>query len=313
MISVETTARLHMGFIDMNGGLGRRFGSLGLAIDQPALRLNASLDDEVFATGPESDRVRDYAARFLSQVGLNKGASFTVLEAIPPHSGLGSGTQLALATGMALNALYQLNLSVREIAAISFRGARSGIGLGVFESGGFVVDGGRGTNDQLPPVISRLDFPDAWRILLVYDARQTGVHGVQEKAAFSLLPEFSASQAAHISRLVLMQVLPAIAESDIIVFGNAISEIQRLVGDFFSTMQGGGRYSSKRVGSAMAWLGANGVTCTGQSSWGPTGFAVMESERVATEWAERLKLKYDGLDYKVVRGRNTGSKVSHVS
>ncbi len=29
-------ARLHLGFLDLNGGLGRRFGSLGLAPPQQA-------------------------------------------------------------------------------------------------------------------------------------------------------------------------------------------------------------------------------------------------------------------------------------
>ena len=33
---------LHLGFLDLNGGLGRSFGSLGLAIDTPALSIVAS-------------------------------------------------------------------------------------------------------------------------------------------------------------------------------------------------------------------------------------------------------------------------------
>ncbi len=32
-VSVEATARLHLGFLDMNGGLGRKFGGLGLSLD----------------------------------------------------------------------------------------------------------------------------------------------------------------------------------------------------------------------------------------------------------------------------------------
>ena len=40
-VTVEAAARLHLGFLDMNGGLGRRFGGLGLAIEsllRPATR-----------------------------------------------------------------------------------------------------------------------------------------------------------------------------------------------------------------------------------------------------------------------------------
>ena len=38
-VSVVAAARLHLGFLDMNGALGRKFGGLGLSIDAPATRL----------------------------------------------------------------------------------------------------------------------------------------------------------------------------------------------------------------------------------------------------------------------------------
>ena len=44
-ISVCTSARLHMGFFDLNGGLGRKFGGIGLALDAPQLALIASASD----------------------------------------------------------------------------------------------------------------------------------------------------------------------------------------------------------------------------------------------------------------------------
>jgi len=34
-IRVTAPARLHLGFLDLNGAIGRRFGSIGLAIDKP--------------------------------------------------------------------------------------------------------------------------------------------------------------------------------------------------------------------------------------------------------------------------------------
>ena len=33
LVRVSVPARLHVGFVDLNGGLGRRFGSLGIALD----------------------------------------------------------------------------------------------------------------------------------------------------------------------------------------------------------------------------------------------------------------------------------------
>lgn len=63
---------------------------------------------------------------------------------------------------------------------MSERGIRSGIGIGAFRSGGLLVDGGRGLETDIPPIISRMDFPQQWRILLVFDTRQQGVHRAQE-------------------------------------------------------------------------------------------------------------------------------------
>ena len=41
-VTVAVAARLHLGFLDLNGGLGRRFGSLGLALDAPETVLELS-------------------------------------------------------------------------------------------------------------------------------------------------------------------------------------------------------------------------------------------------------------------------------
>ena len=43
---------------------------------------------------------------------------------------------------MAVNELYDLGLSVHEIAVKVGRGGTSGIGVAAFENGGFILDGG---------------------------------------------------------------------------------------------------------------------------------------------------------------------------
>ncbi len=308
-IRVTTTARLHMGFIDLHGGLGRRFGSIGLSLEHPATELEASFAEALTASGPNAERVLACARDFAAAAGLAGGAHLEVAQAIPEHAGLGSGTQLGLAVGAALARLYGLDLSVREIAMLTGRGRRSGIGIGAFEQGGLLVDGGRGEGAEVPPILARLPFPEAWRVLLIYDAGAQGVHGQEEIQAFRQLPEFPAVQAAHISRLVLMQALPAVAEQDLLNFGRAISEIQRMLGDHFASAQGGGRYISTAVGQAADWLEAQGVVCLGQSSWGPTGFAVVESEAQAQ--ALKAGLEDCGMMVKteICRARNAGSVV----
>jgi beta-RFAP synthase len=312
-VAVETTARLHMGFIDLHGGLGRRFGSIGLSLDQPVTRFRVWPADTFSASGSATSRVVEVAERFARQAGLRGGARFEVDSLIPEHAGLGSGTQLALAVGMALSRLYNLGLKPAEVAAFTGRGMRSGIGIGAFELGGLLVDGGRAPDTQVPPVVARLDFPEAWRVLLVCDAQTPGVHGKQEVQAFGELPEFPAQQAAHIARLVLMQALPAVAERDLENFGRAISELQRIVGDHFAPAQGGGRYISRAVAETMAWMETQGVPCVGQSSWGPTGFAVVENAAVAEQLLQAMRQRNPSLQYHMCAARNSGSLVADCS
>lgn len=306
-VFVEAPARLHMGFMDLNGTSGRCYGSVGLALDRPCTRVCATRAEGLSAQGPQSDRALD-CLHLLQQAGaLPGGVSLIVEKAIPAHIGLGSGTQLCLAVGSAVSQLYELGFSLKDLARLLDRGARSGIGVGAFEHGGFLVDGGRGKGDEPPPVVARLPFPEQWRVLLVLDRGACGLHGVAESEAFRRLPVFPAECAAHLCHLVLMKVLPALVEEDIQVFGEAIGEIQRTVGDHFAPAQGG-RFASSQVTQALAWLEAQGVACVGQSSWGPTGFAVVDSETCARSLMRKAAARWDTLGFTISRGRNFGAE-----
>lgn len=323
-VTVETTARLHMGFFDLNGDLGRRFGSIGLSLDKPATKICATINtnglsvsngvnvtNDLNVIGVDAKRAENIARKLLDALHLPQQLQLNVTEAIPPHSGLGSGTQMALAVGMAINALYDLRLTVENIAEITARGARSGIGLGTFASGGVIVDGGRGVNTVVPPVIAHLDFPETWRVLLIFDNATKGVHGAEEVEAFRKLPKFSEDSAANLCRHVLMQALPSLAEQDLQGFGLAIQQLQQVTGDYFAPMQGG-RYASAKVTSALSWLEEQGAQCFGQSSWGPTGFVIFADDREATEYLNNLNNEFSadfGLTFLLCKGRNQGGIV----
>ncbi|SFJ98337.1 beta-ribofuranosylaminobenzene 5'-phosphate synthase family protein [Methylocapsa palsarum] len=304
-------ARLHLGFLDMNGGLGRRFGSLGLAIDGPATRLSIARAPSPGIEGVEGPRGASYLEILSGHLRLPHAYALTISEAIPAHAGLGSGTQLALAVAAALRCLEGLPPDPAGDAALLRRGERSGVGAAVFERGGFIVDGGHGEKTRTPPVIARLEFPPDWRIILVLDSRAKGVHGPQERAAFAQLGVFEGSAAAEICRLVLIKALPALAEKDIDAFGGAIGRIQDIVGDYFAPAQGGGRYASAAVADAMDALTRFGAKGAGQSSWGPTGFAFAESENDARRLGARLREKgvEPGIDIAICKGLNHGALV----
>ncbi|MCB5184499.1 GHMP kinase [Methylobacillus gramineus] len=311
-VSVVTSARLHMGFFDLNGGLGRRFGSLGVSLDQPSTSLCAYIADSISTHGPGAVRALKTAQRIAAALDLPHGVHIELQAAIPEHAGLGSGTQMSLAVGSAISQLFNLNLSLRDIAVLTSRGARSGIGLGTFASGGVIVDGGRSADTDVPPVIARAEFPSDWRIVLMFDRSSYGVHGAQEIEAFRQLPEFPADSAAELCRYVLMQALPALAEHDLPTFGKAIRELQWRTGDHFSPAQGG-RYASPLVSKILQQLEAQGVDCLGQSSWGPTGFAIFADETGARQVLEALESQYDEnqeIQFLLCKGANAGAEIS---
>ncbi len=309
-VRVTAPARLHLGFLDMNGGLGRRFGSLGLTLDGLATTIRACPADRLRASGPSAERVLKAAQAVCARFRWPACADLVVDEAIPDHVGLGSGTQLGLAVGMALAHLHGRSLTVRRLAAELERGARSGIGIGAFEQGGVILDGGRGQIDEPPPIIARLPFPEPWRVLLILHRDGQGLHGTAEVQAFRALPPFPAERAGHLCRLMLMAALPALAEGDADRFGQAVGELQRTVGDHFAPVQGG-RFTSTEVGDALSWLESEGIPGVGQSSWGPTGFAIVGDARRAEALLAEARRRWAGgpLEFRLCRGRNDGAAV----
>ncbi len=288
-VSVRAPARLHLGFLDMHGGLGRKFGSLGLSITGVDTSLVAEYADDIDICGPSSKRAENYAEQVLSHFGIDGGVKMSIKSAIPEHSGLGSGTQLSLAVASAIVKLYELpDQQAGRLAAMLHRGARSGIGIGTFMHGGFIVDGGRGENTEVPPVISHMPFPEHWRVVLIFDDEAEGINGVPERRAFNTLEPMIETTSAMLCRLTLMQALPAISEIDCSKFGEAITQIQNIVGDYFADAQGG-RYTSPLLQGVLEAMANEGATGMGQSSWGPTGFALFPDETIAFQALKKCR------------------------
>ncbi len=108
-----------------------------------------------------------------------------------------------------------------------------------------------------------------------------------------------------------MQVLPALAEKNCVEFGAAITEIQTMVGEHFSNAQKG-HYTSQQVAEIMQWLLTHGATGIGQSSWGPTGFAIFPNELEAysaLQAARKNWQKDKNLDFCLCTARNTMAEV----
>lgn len=288
-VTVEAPARLHFGVLDLSGHLGRRFGGIGAAVPTPCVRLEATPAAELTAEGPDAGRAQEFARRFLAHQRLTDGAHLRVTSTIPAHVGLGSGTQLGLSVGRALAELHGIPLEPQALAAAVGRGRRSAIGTWTFALGGFVLEGGRREGDDaVAPLVSRLPMPPSWQCVVAIPEGKPGLSGDAEVAAFSGLPAPDPREVERVAHLVLMQLLPALAEADLAGFGSALTEIQRVTGNWFAKAQGGAFAAgqSRELVEQLARFGASGV---GQSSWGPTIYGLAPDQDSAADIAARVR------------------------
>jgi beta-RFAP synthase len=189
---------------------------------------------------------------------------------IPRHRGLGSGTQLAMAVAHGLAILAgQTRCDVVALATRVGRGRRSAVGIHGYARGGLLLDGGKPSDDEIGPLVARLEVPADWRFLLVAPPESAGLSGTDELSALSRLPRMSARMTERLCRLALLEILPAAAEADCDRFGEAIYEFGHEVGGYFACVQGG-HYADARMAALVETVRGWGVRGATQTSWGPT-------------------------------------------
>jgi beta-RFAP synthase len=325
---VSSSARLHFGFLDVAGSLGRRFGSVGLSLSGPAIRLRARLSGSLSVHGSDGGDVESalrYARMFYERPEVGElladsggGCEIFLDETIPPHRGFGSGTQLALCVISALRRLHGLRRSPGEAAGIAGRGLRSGIGIEAFRSGGFIVDaGGDGVGGAAPLTLFRRDFPERWRAVLVLPPDARGLSGVDERSAFANM-EATHVPAREICHIVLMKLLPALLEERLDAFGAALERMQQITGESFAEFQSGA-FASPMAGDIFRRMRELGAVGMGQSSWGPLLYGFVDGEERASDVASGMRDFFAGMSsgriegeappVMVVSGRNRGAVI----
>jgi len=295
---VVAPSRLHFGLLSLpgegpewwpsvDGGPGlpvRHFGGVGLMIDQPGLAVRVEPADDWSATGPIAPRALEFAQGLIGTLAETERRPFrvTVEQAPEEHTGLGVGTQLGLAVAKALaNETGHADWPATELAMRVGRGERSAIGVHGFDRGGLIVEGGKLPAEAISPLVGRFEFPTDWAILLFSPPGKTKWHSGMERMAFATLGRHGplAAQTDAICRVVLTGLLPALVSVDLDSFGESLYELNARAGDLFAPVQGG-RYGSPGVAKSVARLRAMGVRGVGQSSWGPTVFAVVSRDEV---------------------------------
>ena len=309
-IVVTAPARLHFGMLDPAGTGARRFGGVGVAVESPRVVVCVSRrpGDEVVGHGPQADRAVVFANRARESFGLAGGLEVEVLEAIPSHSGLGSGTKLGLAIARGVAELAGISAGAEELAEASGRGARSSVGAWTFAAPGLVVEAGVCERDPISPLVARHPMPARWRCVLAMALGAEGLSGNAEERFFGLLQAEGSAIEPRVSRLVLTALLPGLVRADIDEFGAALTEIQREIGSMFASQQGG--VFHPQAAPIVDALHALGVGAVGQSSWGPTVYGIVDSPERAIEAADRLGAEVGaGTDVRVVDFDRRGALV----
>jgi len=306
---VSAPSRLHLGMINPLGSDGRLYVSLGVGIEEPRTVVEAETADELSIEGVQRRLAQKFVERVAKAFGVWRGR-IRVHSTAPRHVGLGSTTQLALSVAYALLSLNRVEERVPEVAKALGLGKQSGVGTYVFERGGFVLDGGvKKEEGSFPPLILRLDFPEWWSFVVAIPLGK-GVSGRAEEEAFAKLrPAVEGDKlVGRAAQIALCRLIPALVDEDLESFGKALIELQEVVGEMFSGVQGG-TYNplSAKVIEVLKGLRVEGY---GQSSWGPAVYAVTSEDRaelVARRLKRRLRARCRIL---VVKADNQGARIT---
>lgn len=329
---INTPSRLHLTLIDLNGSCGRIDGGVGITIRDPELVLRAepspNRDQGINIHFEDSNNlsenlIRDYSQKIkesaintLNYFNINGGFDFFVEKSYPAHAGLGSGTQLSLATSKLITNLNDIEVETDTLGQIVGRGGTSGIGVEAFNHGGFIVDGGHSKHEKSdflpssassaspPPVLAHYDFPEDWNIILAIPKLDKSVSGKMEVNIFQKYCPIPLSEVQKLSHLILMKMMPAVLEKDIDSFGDALNQIQS-VGFKKREMD----LQNKLIRDILDSMRDSGASGAGMSSFGPTLFAVTKNNpKKVLNAAKDAMGDYEGINL-VTRAQNTGAQI----
>ncbi|MCE4613180.1 MAG: hypothetical protein F7C07_05045 [Desulfurococcales archaeon] len=282
-VSVSAPSHVHVGNVDLEGSLGRMFGTLGFTLSTPRFEVELVESGEASIKGYER---RDLPTIFkqLSSV-LSCRSQATVSREIPRGVGLGSTTAAILSLGSGLKTLCGRKVRLEEIALSMGRSSVSALGFYSFTQGGFVIDGGYRKDVQgkkVPPLLFRAPVPSS--LVMVVALPYRPIKDVarlkeREREILESLRSPDPVVALKLSRITLMGIMPSIAEGDWAEAGRWITEFNRLAGEYWSDFQGG-LYCCSEVEEVIASLQESGALLAGQSSWGPTAYGLVPRRKL---------------------------------
>jgi beta-RFAP synthase len=273
-VDVVAGSRLHFGLLSFGNNSVRQFGGAGVMVSTPAVHLRVSPAERFLVTGPAKDRVAAIVRAWSAWRKVESLACrIDVLELPWLHTGLGVGTQLTLSVSHALDAWTGYPTPpIAEVAVAMGRGRRSAVGTYGFAWGGLIAEGGK-SEEMLSPLDRRLALPEAWRFVLVCPDGVRGLDGPRENATFQHLPPVPADVSRELVSELQDHLLPAVVAGRFEAFSESVYRFGYRAGLCYATVQGG-PYNGPRPTELVRAIRDLGVVGTGQSSWGPTVFAI---------------------------------------
>jgi beta-ribofuranosylaminobenzene 5'-phosphate synthase len=308
--------------LDLNGQIGRIDGGIGLALESPHTTIEAVRADEIRVECESEQGIEERLGATVKTVCETfdlPGARINVLSRPLPHVGLGSATQTLVGAGHAVCLLYGLDKSSWELAKLAGRGGTSGIGVEAIRSGGFILDGGHrfrregnskheytpsGSSEGIepPPVLARHDFPD-WDILIAVPLGE-GASGLREVTLFKVVCPIPLDDVREMCHIILMQMLPAVIEKDLMTFGPAMERFQQLGFKVFEY-----RAQTELLQECVRFLKSSGGVGVGMSSWGPAVFAFGEDLSELQSKAQSWLDTHGGGETILTKANNAGLRV----
>jgi len=289
------------------------FGGVGVMVEGLGVTVRLMPTTGFWARGPLAERAVEFARQCVEAWSLGDVAcGIEIAAAPPPHVGLGSGTQLALAVAAGMQQLFAADApSVGQrftteqafhLAAAVGRGRRSCVGIYGFAGGGLILEAGRLANDpahQVSPLLARVSLPEAWRCVVLLRRGAEGLHGEAEKEAFARLPPVPRDVSTELARIAADELVPAAGQGAFAAFSDAVYRFGRLAGQPFAAESSRLPFHHA-IGDLIEELTALGTRGAAQSSWGPAVMACSESAAAAEDLVRQLRGRGLAADYEMI-------------
>ncbi|MDH5638586.1 MAG: hypothetical protein OEZ04_08850 [Nitrospinota bacterium] len=296
-IIVSAPARLHLGLVKTSAEPG--FIAAGLSLASPRLEMVVTLRRGVGSRHP-AERV---ASSVLRSLGLKESVSIELPTPLPSHQGFGSGTRMALAAAAGALKLVGKRMDILRMTRLSGRGGRSAMGAVLFAKGGLAAD--------VEGSIVHTAAPGNWRVVLISPTINgtdlQGLHGSEEEGKIHSIPPCSARVKNRVEDEAVAGLIGGAASGDFGSFEGAVAALQSSAARQFGALQGG-MASTENGRAILRRMRREGVKACGQSSWGPTLFAITSTADQAKELSNWLRNMPGVEEVRIARIDNRGRR-----